>query len=37
MESKQITEEEFEIKNPLSRYMRMIGSSLLAGGVIYSL
>lgn len=30
-------DQEFEMKNPISRYMQMVGSSLLAGGVVYSI
>lgn len=29
--------EEYTLKNPISRYMQMVGSSLLGGGVVYSI
>ncbi len=37
MESYRENSEEFEMKNPIGRYMQMIGSSLLAGGAVYSI
>lgn len=37
MESYSEDSQELEMKNPISRYMQMIGSSMLAGGVVYSI
>ncbi len=36
MESFQSPSEDFEMKNPINRYMNMVGSSFLAGGILYS-
>jgi hypothetical protein len=38
MESlKHTSQDEFEMKNSIGRYMRSIGSSLLAGGLVYQM